>query len=92
MLKNRLKKLLIISIMAVLLYGCYGLYAQICVKSPVRYAQAVVESPFENVQTDTNFLNTYFQEKVIVVKQKMYRDGELLWETEYDRAGEEIKK
>ena len=92
MLKNRLKKLLIISITAVLLYGCYSLYTQTRAKSPVRYAQIVVESPFENVQTDTDILNAYFQEKVIAVKQKMYRDGVLLWETDYDRAGEEIKK
>ena len=91
MLKNRLKNLLIISITAVLLCGCYGLYVQTHAKS-VRYAQIVVESPFEKVQTDTSFLNAYFQEKVIVVKQKMYRDGVLLWETDYDRAGEEIKK
>ena len=92
MLKNRFKKLLIVSITAVLLYGCYSLYAQTRAKSPIRYAQVVVEAPFENVQTDTDIINTYFQEKVIVVKRKMYRDGELLWETDYDRAGEEIKK
>ena len=92
MLKNRLKNLLIISITAVLLYGCYSLYTQTSAKSSVKYAQIVVESPFENVQTDTDILNTYFQEKVIVVKRKMYRDGVLLWETDYDRAGEEIKK
>lgn len=92
MLKNRLKKLLIVSITAVLLYGCYSLYVQTRAKSPVRYAQVVVESPFENMQTDTDIINTYFQEKVIVVKRKMYRDGVLLWETDYDRAGEEIKK
>ena len=91
MLKNRLKKLLIISITAVLLYGCYSLYTQICTKASVRYAQIVVESPFENVQTDTDIINTYFQEKVIVVKKKSYSDGVLLWETDYDRAGNEIK-
>ncbi|MBD5453147.1 MAG: hypothetical protein HDR30_02320 [Lachnospiraceae bacterium] len=91
MLKNRFKKLLIVSITAVLLYGCYSLYVQINTKSPVRYAQVVVESPFENVQTDTDIINTYFQEKVIVVKKKSYCDGVLLWETDYDRAGEEIK-
>ena len=90
--RNRFKKLLITSIIAVLLYGCYGLNVQTHAKSPVRYAQIVIESPFDNVQTDTDILNIYFQKKVIAVKQKMYRDGVLLWETEYDRAGEEIKK
>ena len=90
--RDRLKKPLIISITAVLLYGCYSLYTQICAKASARYAQIVVESPFENVQTDTDIINTYFQEKVSVVKRKMYRDGVLLWETDYDRAGEEIKK
>ncbi len=89
--RDRLKKLMIISITAVLLYGCYSLYTQTSAKSSVKYAQIVVESPFENVQTDTDIINTYFQEKVIVVKKKSYSDGVLLWETDYDRAGNEIK-
>lgn len=92
MLGNVLKKLLIISVVAVLLYGCYSLLMQTGMGSSAQYAQTAVKSPIIHVQTGIEYLNSYFPKKAIVVKRKMYRDGELIWESEYDKAGNEIKQ
>ncbi|MCM1253269.1 MAG: hypothetical protein NC321_10645 [Clostridium sp.] len=90
---DRIKNFLIISTATVLLY-CYALYTR-TYAGITTYAPIVLEPPTASIQVDLDVINTYFQEQVIVVKSRIYPkySGDILyWETDYDKAGNEIRK